>query len=375
MDLLLLSGAATRPDGACAPIVEIADPGRQSIKTSAHLELLSSVHFIVGMHRAIKYTPRPRFFQYSNFQQQEMNSMDRLPPLNAIRAFESVARHLSITHAADELNVTPGAVSRQIRALEEFLGLDLFVRGHRQITLTHSGEQYFRAVARMIEDLRGATKKLMSPPLRRQIKVRAYTTFAMQWLIPRLASFHAEHPKIEVLLTASLEPVDFYKEDIDAAIRLGSGEWPNCNCYVLSDNRLAPVCSPSLLQHGPGLNTPADIAQYTMLHSIARPEDWRYWLEASGVSRDVDALAGMSYQSSSMVYAAAAGGQGIAMAQLFLVEKELRDGTLIRPFEQIVDMGVYTYYLLTPKHREESDDTRVFREWILEQARLTREGA
>ncbi|MCY1404657.1 Glycine cleavage system transcriptional activator [compost metagenome] len=301
--------------------------------------------------------------------------MDRLPPLNAIRAFESVARHLSITHAADELNVTPGAVSRQIRTLEEFLGLDLFVRGHRQIALTPSGEQYFRAVARMIEDLRVATKKLVSPPLRRQIKVRAYTTFAMQWLIPRLASFHAEHPKIEVLLTASLEPVDFYKEDIDAAIRLGAGEWPNCNCYRLSDNRLAPVCSPSLLQHGPGLGTPADIAHYTMLHSIARPEDWRYWLEAAGVSREVDAQAGMSYQSSSMVYAAAAGGQGIAMAQLFLVTKELCDGTLITPFEQTVDMGAYTYYLLTPRHREESDDLRVFREWLLEQARLTREGA
>ena len=299
--------------------------------------------------------------------------MDRLPPLNAIRAFESVARHLSITLAADELNVTPGAVSRQIRTLEEFLKLDLFVRGHRQITLTAAGEQYFRAVARVVEDLRGATKKLMSPPLRRQLKVRAYTTFAMQWLIPRLASFHAQNPKIEVLLTASLDPVDFYKEDIDAAIRLGSGEWPNCTCYVLSDNQLAPVCSPSLLQHGPGLQTPADIANYTMLHSIARLEDWRYWLEACDVSREVDAHAGMTYQSSSMVYAAAVGGQGIAMAQLFLVSKDLQDGTLIRPFEQVVDMGVYTYYLLIPKHREESEDLRTFREWVLEQARLTRD--
>lgn len=301
--------------------------------------------------------------------------MDRLPPLNAVRAFESVARHLSITLAADELNVTPGAVSRQIRSLEEFLGLDLFVRGHRQIALTEQGAQYSRAVARVIDDLRGATKKLMRPVNRRQIKVRAYTTFAMQWLIPRLAGFHTAHPKIEVLLTASLEPVDFHKDDLDAAIRLGAGEWPNCTCYTLSDNQLSPVCSPSLLQHGPGLNTPEDIASYTMLHSIARPDDWRYWLEANDASRDVDASAGMSYQSSSMVYAAAAGGQGIAMAQLFLVEKELKEGTLIRPFEQTVNMGVYTYYLLIPKHREESEDMKVFRDWILEQARLTREQA
>lgn len=298
--------------------------------------------------------------------------MDRLPPLNAVRAFESVARHLSITTAAAELSVTPGAVSRQIRSLEEFLGQDLFMRGHRQISLTPAGQQYSRAVARVIDDLRAATKKLTKPTQRRQIKVRAYTTFAMQWLIPRLASFHAEHPKIEVLLTASLDPVDFYNDDLDAAIRLCNGDWPNTSCYILSDNVLSPVCSPSLLDTPPGLHHPADIARYTMLHSIARPDDWSYWLDANDVSRHVDARAGMTYQSSSMAYAAAAGGQGVAMAQLFLVDKELKNGTLVRPFDQTVDMGTYTYYLLVPKHREESEDMRTFREWILEQARQTR---
>ncbi len=300
--------------------------------------------------------------------------MDRLPPLNAVRAFEAVARHLSITLAADELNVTPGAVSRQIRALEDYMEQPLFLRGHRQITLTPAGEQYFKAVARIIEELRSATRKLKRPAKRRQIKVRAYTTFAMQWLIPRLASFHQENPKIEVLLTASLDPVDFQKDDLDAAIRLGSGDWPNCNCYVLSDNVLAPVCSPSLLDIGPGLHEPADVAEYTMLHSIARPDDWSHWLQAAGVGSAVDARAGMTYQSSSMAYAAASGGQGIAIAQLFLVEKELREGTLVRPFPQTVDMGAYTYYLLTPRHRAESEDMSIFRQWLLEQARQTRHG-
>ncbi|WP_271407553.1 transcriptional regulator GcvA [Pseudomonas sp. Q1-7] len=301
--------------------------------------------------------------------------MDRLPPLNAVRAFEAVARHLSITLAADELNVTPGAVSRQIRTLEDYMEQPLFTRGHRQITLTPAGEQYFKAVARIIEDLRGATRKLKRPTKRRQIKVRAYTTFAMQWLIPRLASFHQENPKIEVLLTASLDPVDFHKEDLDAAIRLGAGDWPNCNCYALSDNVLAPVCSPALLELGPGLHEPADVAEYTMLHSIARPDDWSHWLQAAGIGSAVDARAGMTYQSSSMAYAAAAGGQGIAIAQLFLVEKELREGTLVRPFPQTVDMGAYTYYLLTPKHRAESEDMGTFRQWLLEQARRTRHTA
>lgn len=297
---------------------------------------------------------------------------DRLPPLNAIRAFEAVARHLSITLAAEELNVTPGAVSRQIRSLEDYMEQPLFTRGHRQVSLTAAGEQYFNAVARIIEELRSATRQLKRPTKRRQIKVRAYTTFAMQWLIPRLASFHQENPKIEVLLTASLDPVDFQKEDLDAAIRLGAGDWPNCNSYVLSENLLAPVCSPNLLTTEPGLHSPVDVAEYTMLHSIARPDDWAYWLEATGIIGQVDARAGMIYQSSSMVYAAAIGGQGIAMAQLFLVGKELREGTLVRPFEQTVDRGAYTYYLLTPKHRPEREDMTIFRQWILEQARLSR---
>ncbi|MEX5343313.1 transcriptional regulator GcvA [Pseudomonas sp. I2] len=297
---------------------------------------------------------------------------DRLPPLNAVRAFEAVARHSSITLAADELNVTPGAVSRQIRSLEEYMEQPLFTRGHRQITLTPAGRQYFEAVARIIEQLRSATRNLKRPPERRQIKVRAYTTFAMQWLIPRLASFHHDHPKIEVLLSASLDPVDFQRDDLDAAIRLGAGDWPNCNCHVLSDNLLAPVCAPALLTSPPGLDAPTQLARHTLLHSLARPDDWACWLQAIGVIGQVDARAGMSYQSSSMAYAAAVGGQGVAMAQLFLVEKELREGTLVRPFPQVVDKGAYTYYLLTPAHRPESADMQVFRHWLLEQARQTR---
>lgn len=297
---------------------------------------------------------------------------DRLPPLNAVRAFEAVARHSSVTLAADELNVTPGAVSRQIRSLEEFMEQPLFVRGHRQITLTPNGRLYFEAVARIIEQLRGATRTLKRPLARRQLKVRAYTTFAMQWLIPRLAGFHQDHPKLEVLLSASLEPVDFQREDLDAAIRLGAGDWPNCNSHVLSDNLLAPVCAPALLSGHTPLAEPADLAEHTLLHSLARPDDWASWLQAAGVIGQVDARAGMTYQSSSMAYAAAIGGQGVAMAQLFLVEKELREGTLVRPFAQVVDKGAYTYYLLTPAHRPESADMQVFRHWLLEQAQQTR---
>jgi LysR family glycine cleavage system transcriptional activator len=293
--------------------------------------------------------------------------MDRLPPLNALRAFEAAARHLSITVAADELSVTPGAVSRQIRQLEDTLGVRLFTRGHRQITLTREGGDYYRAITKAMDTVREATQRLARRRKRKQLKIRAYTTFAMRWLIPRLSSFHAAHRDIEVLLTASLDEVDFRKEDLDAAIRLGDGRWPGARCLRLVPNILAPVASPELLAAGPKLRKPADLRQHTLLHSVARPDDWGRWLEAVGAADTVDARAGMSYQSSAMAYAAAVEGQGVAMAQLFLVEDDLRKGRLAMPFKRTLDMGDFTYYLLTPSQRAESPSMATFRAWLVAQ--------
>ncbi len=275
---------------------------------------------------------------------------------------------MSITLAADELNVTPGAVSRQIKGLEETLGLQLLERGHRQISLTRQGKEYHRAVSRAIDALRDATRRLKRRGQRKQqLKVRAYTTFAMRWLIPRLSGFHAAHPDIEVLLKASLEPVDFRKEDIDGAIRLGDGDWPGANAFRLVDNILAPVASPALLASGPKLRRPADLAHHTLLHTIARPDDWAYWLEAAGAGDAIDPRAGMTYESSAMVYAAAIEGQGVAMAQRFLVEKDLEEGRLAMPFKKTLDMRDFTYYLLTPAHRDETSPMKTFRLWMLDE--------
>lgn len=293
--------------------------------------------------------------------------MDRLPPLNAVRAFEAAARHLSITLAAEELHVTAGAVSRQIKGLEQALGFPLFTRGHREIALTRQGSEYYRAVTRAFDALREATRKVTRTRARKQLKILAYTTFAMRWLIPRLSGFHSAHPDIEVLLTASLRPIDFRKEDIDGAVRLGDGTWPGAKAYRLVSNILAPVASPALLKSGPKLRKPADLTQHTLLHSIARPDDWRYWLEAAGVDGKVDARAGMTYESSAMAYAAAIEGQGLAIAQLFLVARDLEEGRLAMPFKKTVDMGEFTYYLLTPSHREESASMKTFRLWMLDQ--------
>src|SRR5262249_11645522 len=165
--------------------------------------------------------------------------MDRLPPLNAVRAFEAAARHLSITLAADELHVTPGAVSRQIKSLEALLGVQLFERGHREIILTAKGRDYFHDTTAALSALRDAARKLTRQRQTKQLSIRAYTTFTIRWLIPRLSSFHAANPDIEVLLKASLEPVDFRKENIQGAIRSGDGKWPGANSYRLCSNVLA----------------------------------------------------------------------------------------------------------------------------------------
>ncbi|WP_423200340.1 MULTISPECIES: transcriptional regulator GcvA [unclassified Cupriavidus] len=290
--------------------------------------------------------------------------MDRLPPLNAIRAFEVAARRLSITIAARELHVTPGAISRQIRTLEDALGLPLFVRGHREISLTRAGEEYYRAVTSSMDILREATGRLKRRTRRTQLKVRAYTTFAMRWLIPRLSSFHAANKGIEVLLTASLDPVDFRREDIDGAIRLGDGKWNGANAYRLVANILVPVCSPALARK---VRSPCDLQRQVLLHSIARPDDWACWLAAAKVDAQVDARSGMTYQSSAMAYAAALEGQGFAIAQRFLVEDDLASGKLVAPFRKVVDMGEFTYYLVTPADRTESASMATFRKWLLAQ--------
>ncbi|SPA33143.1 Transcriptional regulator LysR family [Cupriavidus taiwanensis] len=290
--------------------------------------------------------------------------MDRLPPLNALRAFEAAARRLSITVAAEELHVTPGAVSRQIRTLEDALGIQLLVRGHRQISLTRAGEDYYRAVAKCMDGLREATARLTRRKKRTQLKVRAYTTFAMRWLIPRLSSFHAANAGIEVLLTASLEPVDFRKEDIDGAIRLGDGKWSGARAYRLVSNVLVPVSHPDLARK---VRKPADLQRQVLLHSIARPDDWACWLTATGADKVVDPHGGMTYQSSAMAYAAALEGQGFAIAQRFLVADDLAAGKLTAPFRQAVDMGDFTYYLLTPADRDESASMATFRKWLLAQ--------
>lgn len=293
--------------------------------------------------------------------------MSRFPPLNPLRAFEVAGRLKSIRNAAKELHVTPGAVSRQVHILEQHLGVPLFKRLPRSIMLTEAGERYLEEISRHLLGIQDATERLTGRKGRHILHVRAYITFAMRWLIPRLASFHARHSHVEVRLTASLEAVDFERENVDGAIRLGDPEWHGCCRDRLVENELVPVCSPAYLAHRG--DAPMDLSHDILLHSLARPGDWEHWLRSTG-ARSASST-NQIYQSSVLAYEAALQGLGMAIAQRVLVEDDIASGRLVCPFHQSLNMGSHTYYLIYPMNRLRNPAFRLFRDWIVEEASRT----
>lgn len=292
--------------------------------------------------------------------------MDRLPPLNPLRAFEAAGRLRSIRRAAEELSVTPGAVSRQVQALEVYLGLPLFRRDPREIVLTVEGEQYLEAVSAHLEGIRVATQKLTGRRSVEILRVRAYTTFSMKWLIPRLSSFHEEHPMVEVRLTTSNETVDFERENVDGAIRLGDGDWPGVEVDRLLPNELVPLCTPGY-RRKLELKTPSDLARARLLHSLIRLDDWRLWLAAAGATQ-IDPYAGPKFASSTLAYQATLEGQGIMMAQKALFMDDLKARRLVQAMAPALDRGGHTYYFIYPRNRLRNPAFRRFRQWLLDQA-------
>ncbi|USU13795.1 transcriptional regulator GcvA [Sphingomonadaceae bacterium OTU29THOMA1] len=290
--------------------------------------------------------------------------MDGLPPLHSLRAFEAAGRLQSIRRAADELCVTAGAVSRQVQSLEVFLGVKLFRREPREIVLTAEGERYLAAVARSLDGIRAATQQITGQRTIEIVRVRAYTTFAMKWLIPRLSTFQSENPSVEVRLETSNENVDFDREAVDCAIRLGDGDWPSVECDRIIPNVLTPLCSPAFLARNP-IDAVDDLGALRLLHSMVRPEDWRLWLDAVG-ARGVDPYAGDKFASSTLAYQATLEGFGIMMAQRELFRDDLRTGRLVQAHSFELDRGDHTYYLIYPRDRTRRPAFRRFRAWLTE---------
>lgn len=292
-----------------------------------------------------------------------------LPPLNAVRAFEAVGRRGSVKQAAEELSVTPGAVSRQLGLLEEHLGISLFKRSHRQVTLTHSGTLYLQSVSDALLRLSDATDEIKSTKGRDPLHIWCPMTFGLRWLVPRLPAFRAAQPDRDVVFTTSLGPIDFSTRSTDVAIRIGRGNWPGCASHRLVDIALTPVCSPALLQRLGPMTRPHDLARATLLQSAARPGYWRMWLKAADAS-DIDPDRGITFESVSLAYQMAMNGAGITLGQLALVEDDLQTGRLVAPFEQRTN-SMDAFYLIYPNRLTSDPFVILFRDWLLGEASVS----
>jgi len=294
----------------------------------------------------------------------------RLPPLNSMRAFEAAARHLSFTMAAAELNVTQAAVSHQIKALEERLGMPLFRRLNRALLLTDAGQTLYPATNNAFDILATAIDRLHRHDKTGELTITTMDSLAASWLVPRLGRFQKAHPDIDIRITMSDAMVDFARENVDMAIRYGLGDWPGVFVERLMAEEMFPVCAPSLLQSGPPLKTPADLKHHALLHDDMRI-DWRMWLMAAGVTQ-VDATRGVSYQHSNLVVQAAEQGDGVALARSVLVSNSLAKGRLIKPFDLSLPVN-YAYYVVCPHGNEQRPKIEKFRRWLAHEAQNTLE--
>lgn len=290
---------------------------------------------------------------------------DRLPSLNAMRAFEAAARHLSFSRAADELNVTKAAVSHQVKALEDELGLPLFRRLNRALMLTPAGQTLYPPITEALRLMRSAVDRLHKQDRSGELVLTMLDSFAAIWLVPRLGRFRKAHPEIDVRITTSDESIDFTRGDVDLAIRYGAGYWPDVHAERLMTEEIFPVCAPSLLRSGPPLNKPSDLVNHTLLQDHPR-DFWRMWLMAVGVT-GIDYERGPGYQHSNLVMLAAEQGDGVAIARSVLAADALAAGRLVKPFDVTVP-AEYAYYLVCPPDHLRRPKVVAFRDWLLAEA-------
>ena len=296
-----------------------------------------------------------------------------LPPLNSLRAFEAAARHLSFTRAAEELHVTPAAVSHQIKALEEQLGVALFRRLTRALRLTEAGQAALPAMRDGFDKLAEGVARARAHESSGAVTVSVGPSFAAKWLVPRLDRFREAHPDIEVRIDATDKVVDFELDNVDLAIRYGRGNYPGLRVERLLSEEIFPVCSPELLDGPNPLHQPEDLRHHTLLHldwdmeSVMAPS-WRMWLLAAGVD-NVDFMRGPVFSMESLALQAAIEGQGVALVSSVLAEHDLEAGRLVMPFDvSVCDPLDFQYYLVTPKRTAELPKVVAFGTWLLDQA-------
>ena len=286
--------------------------------------------------------------------------MRRLPPLNALKAFEAAGRHLSFTRAADKLFVTQAAVSHQIKALEEWLGVSLFRRQNRNLLLTDIGQAYLPPLSRAFNGIDTATQRLARQDQAGILNISVLGSFAAKWLVPRLGHFTDSHPDITVRILAEDSLVDFNQEDVDLAIRYSREPASNLHAERILTEEFFVVCSPDLPTGDTPLNSPEDLRHHTLLHDQMR-EDWQMWLEHAGVQ--VAPRRSVGFSHSNMVLDAAVDGLGVALGRSILVADDIAAGRLIKPFDLSL-RAEFAYFLVCPESHIQRRKVQVFPDWI-----------
>ena len=294
----------------------------------------------------------------------------RLPPLSALRLFEAAGRHLSFKLAAEELRLTPSAVSHGILSLERWLGLDLFERGARGLALTEAGRDYLPYVSEALTMIATGTQRLPSRRADRKIVISSAPAFAARVLLPNLHRFRARHPDITVAIDSSLRQVGFPIDGVDLAIRLGRGSWPGLASVRLLGERLLPVCAPGYLATLPrGDDGAPDLARANLIHLSSATEDWSAW--ADGTATDgLDLTRGVMVDTIQLAIEAAVAGLGVMMGRRPLIDRELATGTLVPACDRTVDAAT-AYWLVGTEAAEARPDIAAFKRWVIDEvARL-----
>ncbi|NIR91690.1 MAG: transcriptional regulator GcvA [Gammaproteobacteria bacterium] len=298
-----------------------------------------------------------------------------LPPLTALRAFDAAARHLSFARAAEELHVTPAAISQQVRALEDYLGVKLFRRLPRSVVITEAGQSGLIALREGLDKLAEAAELFRTHDANATLVVSVVPTFAAKWLVPRLDRFQALHPEIEVRVDASNRLIDFEREDVDLGIRYGSGVYRGLVVHRLTSGTevVFPVCSPQLLEGLHPLRRLDDLRWHTLIHTDWKGQEdtwpnWRVWLRAAGLT-DIDASRGPRFNVGALAAQAAVEGQGVALCNEFLAAQDLAEGRLVKPFELGVKAAThFAHYLVYPEAAARRPKVAAFCEWVLRES-------
>ena len=289
----------------------------------------------------------------------------RMPPLNALKAFEAAARHLSFTAASAELNVTQAAISHQVRTLENYLGLNLFNRAHQRLSLTSAGKSYLPMLTKSFDLIGMGYKEIITEKGSTRLNIKAPSSFSVQWLLPRIAHYQQIHPNVDIHLSAQDNDIDFFPEAFDIEIKYLLEPCLNKDSSLLFEEEIFPVCSPALLTGLEPLLQPSDLANHRLLHINFYPEDWAMWLAHAGVN-GVNYELGHRFDQSMLTLKAAIHGTGIALGRTPIVDHKIANGSLVEPFNiRLSSQG--GYWLTTKSDLTTCTHVADFKHWLLQQ--------